>query len=256
MSDFISPNDQPPRLFVRSEQRGRFRLPIWFWLLLVTSLLVATWYFSANNAAPQLAALQKELTDAKKTIRKQNTKLEKIEQQLSISQRGDQVSSAANDTLKDTLREREEEVAALQADLAFFQRLVGGRQPKQGLRVQSLVLRPIEHSRGFAFRSTLTQTLRRGETTRGNLKLKIEGVSDNKVVTFDLAQLPAHSPEGDTLPFTFKYFETIDGSVVLPDGFSPSRVFVSAVSEQGERSEESYSWQQALAAGEPEHVWQ
>lgn len=256
MSGFIDPGTRLPKLFVRSDQRRGFRMPVWAWFLLAALMMAGTWWWSANHAAPQLAAVEKELSDARKQIRKLRSELEKTEQQLSISQRGDQVSSAANDTLKDTLREREEEVAALQADLAFFQRLVGGREPKKGLRIQSLVLRPIEGTRGYAFRSTLTQTLRRGEVTRGKLRLRLEGILDNKLTTLALDALPDHSPEGEALDFTFKYFEALDGSFVLPERFSPNRVFVSAESEQGERSEESYSWQQALAAGEPEHVWQ
>ncbi len=256
MSKFPDPNARLPRLFVRSDERRGLRMPVWVWVFLGFALLAGTWWWSADFAAPHMAAMQSDLSAARKEIKKLKTELEKAEQQLSISQRGDQVSSAANDTLKDTLREREEEVAALQADLAFFQRLVGGRETKKGLRIQGLVLRPIEGSRGFAFRSTLTQTLRRGETTRGKLRVRLEGIQDNKMSTLELSALPDHSPEGDTLPFTFKYFEALDGSFVLPERFSPNRVFLSAESEQGERAEESFSWQQALAAGEPEHVWQ
>jgi len=256
MSQFIHPDTRPPALYVRSDERRGFRMPIWVWVMLGLCLLGGTWWWSANHAAPQLAEIESELSSARKQIKKLRSELERTEQQLSISTRGDQVSTAANDTLKDTLREREEEVAALQADLAFFQRLVGGREPKKGLRIQSLVLRPIENSRGFAFRSTLTQTLRRGEVTRGTMAVRVEGIKDNKVTTLALPELPDHSPEGDTIGFTFKYFEALDGSFVLPEAFSPNRVHVSVVSEQGERSEESYSWQQALAAGEPEHVWQ
>jgi hypothetical protein len=43
---------------------------------------------------------------------------------------------------------------------------------------------------------------------------------------------------------------------MLPEGFQPNRVTVSAKSEGGEEVRQAFAWRDALAAGASSDVWQ
>ena len=78
---------------------------------------------------------------------------------------------------------------------------------------------------------------------------------DRKLVTLgwkELVQDQAATP----LSFSFKYFQQLDGNLVLPDGFTPSRVRVVVKSKGGEQTEQAFAWDEALAAGENDDVRQ
>jgi hypothetical protein len=180
--------------------------------------------------------------------------LEEIKQKLSISERSDQVSRSANDVLQEQLTSSEEEIASLRADLAFYQRLMGGKAPRRGLTVQELALRRIGDGQGYELRATLTQNLRKGETTSGNAGIRIEGMLKDRLTSLVWDELAQRKP--DQWPaFSFKYFQEIGASFVLPEGFTPNRVVLVVKSAQGDQFERSFPWEQALATGADEHVW-
>jgi len=184
-----------------------------------------------------------------------STELATSKDRLAILERSDQMSRTASESLQQTLREREEEIVALRTDLAFYQRLVGGRAPRQGLAVQSFALKPIGKSGAYAFRATLTQNLKKAAISAGTVELSVAGVAGKRLATLgwkDLAQDAGQQP----LVFSFKYFEQLEGSLMLPEGFTPNRVQLVVKSRSGEQARQSFAWEDAIASGEKDDVWE
>jgi hypothetical protein len=214
-----------------------------------------TWWIATVRAAPGYDRLHGELESIRAELASTQKDLEGTRERESLATRSDQVSRTANQSLQDSLREREEEIAALRADLAFYQRLVGGKAPRQGLTVHQLALKPIGESAGFAFRLTLTQNMKKAATSSGQLELAVDGVRGAKLEALgwkDLRQSSAAEP----IKFQFKYFQQLDGSLMLPEGFQPNRVTVTAKSEGGDEVRQAFAWRDAIAAGANSDVWQ
>ncbi len=232
-------------------QARRLRIAVVaLWLLSIA----ATWMFASWRAAPGLFDMQHRLSQAQSELRSARDDLETAKQKLSVSDRSDQVSRSANDALRDSLTSREEEIASLRADLAFYQRLMGGKAPRQGLTVQQLALRKIGEGNGYEMRATLTQNLRKGEVTSGSASIRVEGMLDGDLRALGWNDLAQRKPE--LAPdFSFKYFQELDVSFVLPDGFTPNRVVLVVKSAQGDQFERSFPWDQTIATGAEEHVW-
>lgn len=241
-------------LIVQAHDPARARRARIGWVAAWLLSLAATWAIASYLAAPGLFELRQRLVTAESQHAQSLEALEEIKQKLSISERSDQVSRSANDMLRQQLTASEEEIAALRADLAFYQRLMGGKAPRQGLTVQQLALRRIGDGNGYEIRATLTQNLRKGETTSGSAGIRVEGMLKGSLKSFEWSELaqrkPPQAPE-----FSFKYFQELDASFVLPDGFTPNRVVLVMKSAQGDQFERSFPWDQALATGADEHVW-
>lgn len=246
--------DHAPELVLRAHDpigaRRRHAVLAVCWLL----SLALVWVVASYRAAPDLLSLQSEMRSNRSERETLKTELEKLERKLSISDKSDQVSRTANESLQATLRAQEDEIAGLRSDIAFFQRLMDGKSGRKGLTVHDLAVRPIEGGRGYNLRATLTQNLRKGEVTRGNASISIEGLREGRIVSLDWDSLSgresANPPE-----FSFKYFQQLDSSFVLPDGFTPNRIKLTVQSEQGDKSEQSFAWSEALSHGESSDVW-
>lgn len=183
---------------------------------------------------------------AAESLRRDNAALK---QQLAVLTRSRQITRIATDALRRSLADRDEEIAGLRTDLAFYTRLTGGSAQREGLAVQGLQLSPIAGAHAYAVTITLTQSTRRGETSQGHASLSVEGVRGGRAAQLawsDLAPPPARAG----LPFAFKYFQQVQGMLVLPAGFVPSRAIVSVQPDGGTAVSRSFSWSAALKSPE------
>ncbi|WP_228076666.1 DUF6776 family protein [Novilysobacter ciconiae] len=174
-------------------------------------------------------------------------RLDEMQQNVATLTRSDQISRDANRDLQGALAEREEEIAGLRADVAFYERLVGATSQRRGLTVHALRMAP-QNGNAWEFQTTLTQNLNRGAVSSGRLSLAIEGTLDGKreeLVWSDLRQ----GDDADGAPFSFKYFQQIKGDVFLPDGFAPVRVTVKLQPRSGSPITESFNWSEVTGNG-------
>lgn len=184
--------------------------------------------------------------DPRPQLRSQQARIAALEQQVATLSRSDQISRDANRDLQRTLAERDEEIAGLRADLAFYERFVAGTAPRHGLGVQALQLRN-EGGRAWHFTATLTQTATRDALNQGQLTLSIEGSRGGRMQRLDWPALrqQANAPG---VAYAFKYFQQVEGDVLLPPGLQPIRVTAHLQPRSGDGVEQSFAWREAIAA--------
>ena len=147
------------------------------------------------------------------------------------------------------IAERDEEVAALRADVDFYERFVGATAQRRGLSVHELHL---ERRAGEAwhFTATLTQNLNRGVINRGDLQLEIEGTRDGRLQTLDWQAL-RQDTEAPPVDYSFRYFQQVEGDFVLPGGFRPVSVTVRLGPSDGKDIVQEFDWQDATTSDAP-----
>lgn len=220
------------------------------WLLLAvawtgTSLIVAA------VASGFMSSVRKNNSDVLLVAaEKQN---ETLKSRVSMLERSEQVAKAALVDVQQTMRERDEEIDALRADLAFYGRLVGGAK-REGLAVHMLSVKSVKDSQAWNFTATLTQNFKRGQDVKGHLTLSVEGVRDGKLTTLDWAALN-QGQNNAGIEYDFKYFQQASGTIMFPPGFAANRVIVHADGEGG-RADQEFSWKDALKGEEGEDVRQ
>ena len=169
---------------------------------------------------------------------------EQLRQRVATLTRSDQISRDANRDLQGALADRDEEIAGLRADVAFYERLVGATAQRHGLSVHALKVRA-QNGPAWHFTSTLTQNLNRGAVSEGVLTLSLEGTRNGtlqKLTWGDLRQ-QASAPG---VVYSFKYFQQIEGDFFLPPGLTPVKVTVRLQPRSGAAIEESFTWAEAL----------
>ncbi|WP_454257301.1 DUF6776 family protein [Pseudoxanthomonas mexicana] len=178
-------------------------------------------------------------------VRAQQRRIESLEQQVATLSRSDQISRDANRDLQATLSERDEEIAGLRADVAFYERFVGATAQRRGLAVHELTLQP-QDEQAWHFTATLTQNLNRGAVNAGRLLVSVEGTEAGKLRRLAWSDL-RQQPNAPGVPYSFKYFQQVEGDLLLPPGFKPVRVIARVVPQGGAAVEQSFPWAQAAA---------
>ena len=158
----------------------------------------------SGDVRAQLSASERERT----SLREQ---LEQAQQQVATLGRSDQISRDANRDLQGTLAERDEEIAGLRADVAFYERLVGATAQRRGLSVHAITLQP-QSDAAWHFQSTLTQNLNRGAVSTGRLSLSVEGSRGGRLQKLDWDVL-RQQEDAPGIEYSFKYFQQVQGDV-------------------------------------------
>lgn len=237
-----------PRLVVVQQRQDRRPL-VWtaVAVLLWATSLATTWAWAQWRAAPQLPRLSGELDRVRGELRQWHRQAESLKQREATLERSDQISRNANLQMQNALAAREQEIASLRANVAFYERLVGATSQPKGLTVYSAAFTP-ETGGTWRYQMVLTQSLNRGAVSNGKLQFVLEGVRHGKLATIgwdELHQRPAAPPQN----YSFRYFQQIDGSVMLPAGFTPQRVRVSLHGDSG-TVEQTVGWKRTNVTGD------
>lgn len=227
--------------------RRRTRVLLVVVLLTWIASLMLAWWWSAHVASPRMDAIVAE----NHRLQSQSRELVSLQQRNVTLKRSDDISRAANQELQTSLSERDEEVSALRADVSFYERLVGTSGQRRGLTAHSIQMEQ-DANGTWHYTATLTQNLNRGKISQGGMTLQVEGAKAGKLQTLewdDLLQKKNAPPQ----PFSFRYFQRVDGTVILPQGFTPHRVRVWLRSE-GTTIQTAFPWSDALSgdAGLPD----
>ncbi len=178
-------------------------------------------------------------------LQAQQRRADALEQRVATLSRSDQISREANRDLQGTLAERDEEIAGLRADVAFYERFVGSTAKRHGLNVHQLQLVQ-QGGQAWHFTATLTQNLNRGAVNTGKLTLTVEGSQGGKMQKLSWVQL-RQQPDAPGVDYSFKYFQQVEGDILLPEGLQPIRVVAHLAPQRGAAQEQSFTWADATS---------
>lgn len=185
-------------------------------------LLFVVWQLSTSTVAPETEELQQDLDFVAGELANIKQRLGRLQARQVVVEREAEVLRQANRILRETESKRQAELGRLQSELDFYRRLAGSGGTQSGLDVYRAEVVPTESRQVFQFILTLTQNIQRASMVSGRVRIDIEGILDNRPVNLRWAQISdGQAPEP---AFRFKYFQQLEGYLVLPDGFDPVRI--------------------------------
>ncbi|MEM7001974.1 MAG: DUF6776 family protein [Pseudomonadota bacterium] len=276
MADSRPPNLRPPRLRLVSHN------PLWRWLLAglavvgcVGGLLVG--YAVGQNALIQqrvdVDTLQRELGDTQASLQGAQSKLAEMELEL-------QVQTAALSELRGQLKEEHAASVRLGEEVTFYKSLMAPNEVRQGLSVEELELHAGSEAGSYRFELLLTQVAVRRNVIVGVVRIDIEGETvatlealadagpdesgvdgqdDQEEPRFGAQTAPGaqvvksltdlSTPGAYPLTFRFRYFQDLRGEFVIPEGFKPLQVLVTAKEKGKPPMQVKFPWPAATGSG-------
>ncbi len=144
-----------------------------------------------------------------------------LREQMAVLERSSQIEQEAYKQLESTVNGLQDEILELKEELAFYRGIVSPGDARTGLNLQTFELTPTLIERKYHYKLVLTQVLSNGVVAYGNISFSVEGSQEGEPKEYTLAQLSDINQE---LRFRFKYFQSFEGDVSLPEGFIPSKV--------------------------------
>lgn len=178
--------------------------------------------------------LKDALADAQEQVDALNDQITALQRQRTVDQ-------GASQQVQTTLDELQRKQADLQEQVAFYRGIVSPGAGEEGLRVESLRFANDGAPRLYHYRLVLTQVRTRELKISGSVYMKIYGTQDGKPVTLDARDV---SPSGKgPASFAFQYFQSLEGDVLLPQGFAPGHVEVTAQESGHPAVQQNFDWQ-------------
>jgi len=177
-------------------------------------------------------------------LNKLETNIGSLREQQAVLESSKQIERKAYDELDITLKVLQSEILELKGELAFYRGIVSPKDAAQGLHLQRFRVKPNGKSRGFRYKVILTQVLKNSQFVRGSVRINIEGLQGKEAKVLKLSEVTA-KPVKD-LEYRFRYFQSMEGELALPSGFTPHRVTVTVVprgrSNKQQSIEKTFDW--------------
>jgi len=209
-------------LVVKAYQPWKARI---YWVLGVLALGAAIWAafdygrfvakFDSSDAHRREEALILSTEDLAGQI-------QALREEKAVLERAKQIERKAYNELDTTLKTLQTEILDLKEELAFYLGIVSPRDASRGLRLESFNIDKLGNGGRYHYKVVLTQVLKNDRLARGKVVLEFEGLQDDQPVTLKLSQIDTqHKGE---LKYKFKYYQNINGEIIIPPEFIPKRV--------------------------------
>lgn len=154
-----------------------------------------------------------------------------------------EVDSHAYQELDYTIRSLQNEILQLKEELAFYHGIVGSSGELKGLQIQNLKLEKNSDLNSYHFKIILTQFIKGTRQITGKVRLSVTGMQEGKHKDLQHEQVSINAANG--MKFKFKHFQVLEGDILLPEGFVPISVKLTATPYGSTQppKERIFSWQ-------------
>lgn len=186
-------------------------------------------------------ATQQELSEQLIARETENSDLRR---QVAILDRSSVMDQRATEEVQSTIRGLRDRVAQLEQDVVYYRQVVSEETEDTGLIISQLDIDATREANRYRYKLVLRQQDADGDTfLTGHVNINLVGSQGEEQQIFSLRDLSAEQDQLD-IRLRFKYFQNIEGELVLPENFVPDRLQIAAVSvEPVEKSiNQNFSW--------------
>lgn len=194
-----------------------------------------------------LAALRAERNALSERQRELETHNNELERQLALLEHSRRIDEQAYAVFKQERSGLQSEMQGLREELAFYRGIMSPQQDKVGLEAQNFDVEAALGTGRYRYRFVVTQLGRNDQVARGRIEFVLEGLQDAKPRQMTLSELS--SDGGAAIEYRFRYFQTIEGQVYLPEGFIPERVLLKAIPATAPRLPLEWTFEWPLGSG-------
>ena len=240
---------------------------LYFLLFILFQLGGGGWlYFSGyltpidSEGSVQALSLRGKMNEQERLLAKQSEQILRLESKVATAQRSESIQNTSNEALRDKLILAETELAESRERLLLYEEILAPETLEKGLNIQYLDIKSLliddegkklVHDRYYQYHLILTNVRGGDELVNGRFNLSIQGEKNNNPVSLKLSDIVVKT-EGkqqnadSDYKFSLKYYQGLEGSIELPEGFNPQQVTVQlipATGKSGKKVTRKYDWE-------------
>jgi hypothetical protein len=226
---------------VRSRPGLKFLL-----VLLAMTIVAALVYGSYLTGKEEGLALKVSVVQERDSLQAQldasNGQVITLRQKIADIELGDEIDTKATEAVRQTVESLQQEIADLREEVRFYKSVLMPNVDEKGLRIERLELKATGDPRKVRYNLLLTQVVDKHEFIQGGVVLNLIGTRGGQTVSVPFDQWSEANKQA--IGFRFRYFQNMEGELLIPNDFVPLEIEVVATSQgqNGRRLERRFSW--------------
>lgn len=232
----------PQMMLVPRRQVSRWRRLV---IVLLVLLIVAGGFFIAGyyqgirekiHVLDERAELRVETEQLKQSV-------SQLQEQAAIHKHGNELERQASERVRKENINLQNKVSELEEAVSFYKGIMAPQKNDKGLRIERLELSSTVNRRRFKYKVVMTQVADNSSYISGNVSLNLLGVRQGVKESIPFEQL-SKEQETSGIPFKFRYFQNVDGEIMVPGDFVPEQIEVIAQSKgrKATKLEKRFDW--------------
>jgi hypothetical protein len=223
---------------------GRRFVLVCLLVLSVGASAIGSFMFGYSNTLRSQQSEQATQQELSEQLIGAETENSELRRQVAILDRSSVMDQRATEEVQTTIIGLRDRVAQLEQDIVYYRQVVSAETEDTGLIISQLDIDATRESNRYRYKLVLRQQDADGDTSLiGHVNINLVGSQGEEQQILSLRDLSAEQDQLN-IRLRFKYFQNIEGELVLPDNFVPDRLQVAAVSvEPVEKSiNQNFSW--------------
>lgn len=206
-------------------------------------LALGMFFFGYNEGMDENFNVQQERDQLRSQLAENIEQLDSLQQQIINAEQASAVDRQALLEIQSVLVELREDNAQLEEDVLFYRQIMSPENTENGLVIGQLDLSSTEEENRIRYRIELKQLTNNENVISGHANVNIVGMQEGQEVSMPLRELAVDEDQLD-IRLQFRYFQNIEGELVLPENFVPETIQIIAES-QGQNAKtvrKSFVW--------------
>jgi len=241
------PIKRPPKPVIRID-RGKRAPRLWWLVIMLLPILLVGWLiydFGTQQGDFQQALTVGNKSEVENYIRKLEKDNKLLVEELAKATRNSDIDSTASREVQRTLTDKENTIKDLKEELSFYKSIVSPQGKEKGLNINSFNMHSSTvNPQLVKFQLVLTQAGNNNKAAKGMVLIRLQGKEGESQKTLEWWDIRSESNVGRP-SFDFKYFERLEGNMLVPASFEAENVLIKVLPESAHLSsiQQSYSWQ-------------
>ena len=212
-------------------------------IALVASLIWSSYQLGMDDGLSTRVWIVQERDDLAQKLKQSVSLTETYRREVAALKLADEIDLQADVGVQQTILDLQTQLARVQEEVQFYKGVMLPKVEDKGLRIERLRVENSGEPNRFKYNLLLTQVVNKYDYVQGDVEINLVGDEDNLGSNLPLGDISTQ--DQDSIRFRFRYFQNIDGELMLPDGFTPKEVMVVAQStgRSSQRQERRFTWQ-------------
>ena len=210
-------------------------------LLVVATVLACFTYYQTTLSQSITDADQLSLVRQIEELESENLSLSR---KITILDRSGVMDRKVAEDMHETIDSLRNRIAKLEQDIVFYRNVIVGDRDDTGLTISNWEVSAINEEGRYRYKLMLRQQNADGDTfLTGHVNINLVGRKDEENVFFPLRDISSDQEQTD-IKLRFKFFQIIEGELMLPLGFVPDRVQIIGVENSPIQKslDQSFDW--------------
>ncbi len=212
-------------------------------VLVIAGFSAGAYFYGFDQGVNENILVREERDQLLDEVSRYRVEVDTLQQQLVNAQQSSAVDRQALVEVQGVLVNLQDLNAQLQEDVLFYRQIMSPENQESGLVIGQVDLSATEEENRIRYHIELKQLANNDNVITGYANVNILGKQNGQEVSLPLHTLALNENQKD-IRLQFRYFQNIEGEMLVPEDFAPENIQIVAVNQGNDRKtvQKNFVW--------------